>query len=143
MVGPRRCGGRVSEASSPVRAGRQGCGRAQSVPLVQLLAVKMRRHGRTPGVELTVEVSEFAPRILEEESTPEGEQGGGHVEKEHAGKEQDTGAAAVKEQGPVGNEKPQLSHQEEEEAQDEDSGCKYGVSDHGRASLVKAWSSRK
>ena len=74
--------------------------------LVQFLPVEMRRHVCAAGIELTVEVSEFPPGVLEEESAPNGEQGGGQVDKKHSSEEQDGRGIVVKEQGPIRNEKP-------------------------------------
>src|SRR5271163_883441 len=101
------------------RAGRRKRRRATSV---EILIVHGSGHVRMADVELLVEVREFAPGILEEESAAEGQRSAKQVHKEDRKKNQNRWSVRVVQDRFVAGHEFQLVEQPEPVAQQDNDG---------------------
>jgi hypothetical protein len=81
-------------------------------------------------VELFIEVREFAPGILEEETTPDGERNAKEIQKENRQKDENVRSISVVQDCLVAGHEFQLVEEPKSIAQQDDDGEQQGVRDH-------------
>src|SRR6266481_2170226 len=101
--------------------------RRRRATLLPLFLVGRQRHIHLAHVELSVEVREFAARILQEKATAQGEGETKEIYREHRNKKENGVAVGMEECGFVAGHEFQLIEQPKSVCQQEDDGEEQGV----------------